>query len=150
MIFSCPPYADLEIYSDDPADLSTMSYPEFMEAYRKIIRGSVVRLKENRFAVWVVGDVRDPKSNGCYRGLIHETVRAFEDAGAHLYNEAILVSPVGSLAVRVSRMFTSSRKLGKTHQQVLIFVKGNPKKATEACGAVEVEPVPIEESDLTQ
>ena len=150
MLFSCPPYADLEIYSDDPADLSTMSYPEFMEAYRKIIRGSVARLKENRFAVWVVGDVRDPKSNGCYRGLIHETVRAFEDAGAHLYNEAILVSPVGSLAVRVSRMFTSSRKLGKTHQQVLIFVKGNPKKATEACGAVEVEPVPIEESDLTQ
>jgi hypothetical protein len=36
-IFSCPPYADLEVYSDDPADLSTLGYAEFLEAYREII-----------------------------------------------------------------------------------------------------------------
>jgi hypothetical protein len=125
-----------------------MSYEEFLVAYREIIRASVARLKDDRFAVWVVGDIREPKDGGCYRGLIHDTVRAFEDAGARLYNEAILISPVGSLAVRVARFFTSSRKLGKTHQQVLVFVKGDPKKATQACGDVEVEQVLIEGSDL--
>jgi hypothetical protein len=26
LVFSCPPYADLEVYSDDPADLSTLGY----------------------------------------------------------------------------------------------------------------------------
>lgn len=148
LIFSCPPYADLEVYSDSPADLSQMDYADFLVAYREIIRASVARLKDDRFAVWVVGDVRETKDGGCYRGLIHDTVRAFTDAGARLYNEAILISPVGSLAVRVARFFTSSRKLGKTHQQVLVFVKGDPKKATQVCGDVEVEQVLTEGSDL--
>ena len=48
--------------------------------------------------------------------------------------------------MRVSKFFTTSRKLGKTHQTVLIFVKGDPKRATERCGAVEVT-LPIEDSD---
>ena len=144
LVFSCPPYADLEVYSDNPADLSTMSYEEFLDAYRKIIAAAVDKLVDDSFAVWVVGDVRDKK--GIYRGLVPDTIRAFEEAGASYYNEAILVSPVGSLAMRVSKFFTTSRKLGKTHQTVLIFVKGDPKRATERCGAVEVT-LPIEDSD---
>ena len=28
-IFSCPPYADLEVYSDDPKDISTLGYEDF-------------------------------------------------------------------------------------------------------------------------
>ena len=34
MIFSCPPYADLEVYSDDPKDLSTLPYDDFVASYR--------------------------------------------------------------------------------------------------------------------
>jgi hypothetical protein len=30
---SCPPYADLEKYSDDPKDLSNMDYADFKEVY---------------------------------------------------------------------------------------------------------------------
>ena len=33
----------------------------------------------------------------------------------------------------------SSRKLGKTHQNVLVFVKGSGKKAAERCGTVDVD-----------
>ena len=44
----------------------------------------------------------------------------------------------GSLPIRVSAQFTAARKLGKTHQNVLLFVKGDPKKATAACGPVIV------------
>jgi hypothetical protein len=71
---------------------------------------------------------------------VPETIKAFQAAGAHFYNEAILVSPVGSLAVRITRQFQVARKLGRTHQNVLIFVKGDAKKATEACGQVWVQP----------
>jgi hypothetical protein len=53
------------------------------------------------------------------------------------YNEAILVTEVGSLPIRFGRAFEASRKLGKTHQNVLIFVKGDPKKATADIGPVE-------------
>ncbi|MDX5357464.1 MAG: hypothetical protein LPK12_06965 [Rhodobacterales bacterium] len=65
------------------------------------------------------------------------TVEAFEAAGARFYNDAILVTAVGSLPIRVGRQFTAARKLGRTHQNVLVFCKGDPRKATEACGPVE-------------
>lgn len=135
-VFSCPPYFDLETYSDDPADLSTMNDEAFEEAYRVIIAEAVHKLKPNRFACFVVGDVRD--SAGNYRGLPMMTIRAFENAGARLYNEAVFLSPVGSLAVRCGIAFKATRKLAKGHQNVLIFVKGDPRIATEEIGPVEV------------
>ena len=131
-IFSCPPYADLEVYSDDPADLSTMSYDDFRAVYFEIISKACSRLKENRFACFVVGDVRDKKGN--YYNFVGDTVEAFRAAGLHFYNEAILVTCVGSLPIRAGKQFSSGRKLGKTHQNVLVFVKGDGKKAAEACG----------------
>lgn len=143
-IFSCPPYADLERYSDDPRDLSTMGYEDFLVTYRKIIAACCDMLAADRFACFVVGDVRDDK--GIYRGFVGDTITAFEDAGLSLYNEAILVTAVGSLPIRVGKQFVSSRKLGKTHQNVLVFVKGDARKATEACGEVDVT-VPDELSE---
>lgn len=127
-IFSCPPYGDLEQYSDDPLDLSAMSHAEFMVAYREIIRKSAERLKDDRLACFVVGDFRDKKT-GYYRGFVADTINAFRDAGMHLYNDAILVTSVGSLPVRLSGQFEGGRKLGKTHQNVLVFAKGDPRKA---------------------
>lgn len=135
-IMCCPPYADLEVYSDDPQDISTLEYDEFLIAYRQIIAGAVSLLKQDRFACFVVGDIRDKK--GLYRNFVSETIAAFHATGMALYNEAILVTSVGSLPIRVGKQFTAGRKLGKTHQNVLIFVKGDPKKATEACGEVDV------------
>jgi ParB/RepB/Spo0J family partition protein len=141
MIFSCPPYADLEVYSDDPRDISTMDYPKFREAYRDIIQKSCALLKDNRFAVFVVGEVRSP--GGPYRNFVGDTVQAFLDAGLKFYNEAILVTPVGSLPMRASKQFTSSRKFGKTHQNILVFVKGDPWAAAKA---VQASPLPVSHS----
>lgn len=135
MIFSCPPYGDLEVYSDDPRDLSKMEWPKFAQTYRRIVHLAAERLKANSFACFVVGDIRDGK--GFYRGLPGETIRAFEAAGCKLYNEAVLVTAVGSLAMRASRQFEAARKLGKAHQNVLVFCKGDPKKATKRLGDVE-------------
>jgi DNA modification methylase len=135
LIFSCPPYWNLERYSDDPSDLSNMPLQEFFAAYTAIIRDAIGRLRNDRFVVWVIGDVRDDA--GCYVNLPGHTVEAFEAAGARFYNDAILVTAVGSLPVRVGRQFKVSRKLGRTHQNVMVFVKGDPRKATEACGPVE-------------
>lgn len=128
LIFSCPPYGDLEKYSDDPKDLSAMDFHAFLAAYKRIILQSVRRLKENRFACFVVGDFRD--NHGFYRNFVSETIAGFEAAGARLYNEAILATSVGSASMRVTRQFNGGRKLCKTHQNVLVFCKGDWKKAT--------------------
>jgi hypothetical protein len=136
LLFSCPPYADLERYSDDPRDISTMGYDNFLEAYAAIIAHAVALLRPDRFAVWVVGDIRGP--GGAYRGLVRDTVDAFAAVGAQLYNDAVLVTAVGSLPIRVGRQFAGARKLGKTHQNVLVFVKGDPAAAAKACGEVSI------------
>ncbi|HEY8066615.1 MAG TPA: class I SAM-dependent methyltransferase [Methylosinus sp.] len=133
-VFSCPPYGDLEVYSDLAADLSTMKHEAFCEAYRDIIASSVRLLKPDRFACFVVGDFRGP--DGFYRDFPGETIRAFRAAGAGLYNEAVLVTAIGSLPIRAGKQFAATRKLGKTHQNVLVFCKGDPRKATEAVGEV--------------
>lgn len=128
-VFSCPPYGDLERYSDDPRDLSTKTHDEFLAAYTDIVKGACDRLRNDRFACFVVGDFRDKR--GMYRNFVGHTIDAFLDAGLHYYNEAILVTSVGSLPIRVGRQFESARKLGKTHQNILVFVKGDPKRATQ-------------------
>lgn len=125
-VFSCPPYADLEVYSEDPRDLSCKakdSYNEFNLAYRNIVAEACAMLKPGRFACFVVGDVRD--KNGNYLNFVSDTIDAFRRAGLNLYNEIILVTSCGSLALRVNKQFSGYRKVGKTHQNVLVFLKGD-------------------------
>lgn len=133
MVFSCPPYADLEIYSDDPADLSTLPYDTFRRDYTAIISETCALLKPDRFACFVVGEVRG--KDGAYYGFVPDTIAAFRQAGLRFYNEAILVTATGSLPIRAGKQFRSGRKLGKTHQNVLTFVKGDAKRAAAACEA---------------
>lgn len=130
-VFTSPPYGNLEVYSDDQADLSNMEWHTFLPAYKRIIMRAIGLLKNDRFACVVVGDFRDKK--GFYRNFVSETIAAFEGCGVGLYNEAILVTSVGSASLRVTRQFQVSRKMAKTHQNVLVFCKGDPRKAAEAC-----------------
>lgn len=124
MVFSCPPYADLEVYSKDPSDISNHEYEDFLLKYRHIIRRSCSMLKNNRFACFVVGEVRNKKT-GFYRNFVNDTIQAFEDIGLHYYNEAILITMIGSLPIRAGAHFRNWRKLGRTHQNVLVFLKGD-------------------------
>lgn len=134
-VFTCPPYGDLERYSDDPSDLSALSHADFSAAYREIIAAALARLRPNRFAGIVVGEYRD-RATGLYRGFVPYTWAAFAAAGAGYYNEAALITPAGSLPVRVGKQFAAGRKLGKSHQQLLVFVKGDPRAAARACGEI--------------
>lgn len=126
LLFTCPPYGDLERYSDDPRDLSTLDLAKFRQKYHAIIESCCDMLEDDAFACFVIGDYRDSKT-GYYANLPGQTVAAFERAGLHLYNWAILVNVAGSLPLRINAQFVGSRKLGKCHQDVLIFSKGDPK-----------------------
>ncbi|MDX3124930.1 pyridoxal-phosphate dependent enzyme [Streptomyces scabiei] len=136
MVFTCPPYYDLEEYSDNPADLSSMSYDEFDEAYARIIAGVAKALRPNRFAVFVTGDARD--NRGALHDLRGSTIRAAVAAGLTYASGAVLVSPIGTAAVMAGRTFAGTRGLARTHQDVLVFCKGNRAEATKACGDVDV------------
>ena len=122
LVFTCPPYHDLEKYSDDMDDLSNMSWETFKSQYSQIINKAILRLKPNRFACFVVSEIRDDK--GFYKGLVPFIIDAFKRGGMWYYNEIILVNSVGSLPVRIEGQFRY-RKIGRTHQNILIFYKGD-------------------------
>lgn len=137
LMFTCPPYADLEVYSDDPRDISNMKYPEFLEIYREIIKKTTAKLKKNAFAVCVVGEVRDKDGN--YYNFVGDTITAFLDAGLHYYNENILINSYASAAMRATRQFNKARKNAKVHQNILMFAKGDAEEAVaEIEGLMEI------------
>ena len=121
-VFSCPPYMNLEVYSDLPNDLSTMSDDDFTKVYESIINKTCKLLKSGGMACFVVGDVRDKQ--GYYKDFITITKLAFYKAGLKLYNEAILLeNGLNTAAMRADKQFTAGKKLVKVHQNILIFKK---------------------------
>lgn len=137
MILTCPPYVDLERYSDDPRDLSTLSWPDFCRSYSEIIYGVARALAPDRFAVFVVGEARDQRTGGQY-GLVPYTVQALALAGLAYYTDGVLLTPVYNQARRVSRAWScGSRKLARCHQHVVVAVKGDPGRAEDLARPLE-------------
>ena len=119
-VFSCPPYADLEVYSKLEGDISNMPYVNFMQSYESIIAKSCKLLKKGGYACFVVGEVRNKKGN--YIGFVPDTIRSFEKCGMKFYNEAILLNAIASASMRAENNM-KNQKLTKVHQNVLIFKK---------------------------
>ena len=127
MILTCPPYYNLEIYSNDKDDISNLkTYEEFLSIYDSIIKKSINRLKTNRFIVYVVSNFRD--KIGFMRDFVGDTIRLHEKYNCKFYNEIILLNSIGTLPIRTSHIFPISRKIGKRHQNILVFYKGDIKK----------------------
>lgn len=149
MCLSCPPYADLEVYSDDKNDLSNMPYDKFIQTYQSIINKLYEKLKDDTFVVWVIGEVRNKKGN--YYNFVGDTIKCFLDAGFNYYNEIILETMLGTAMLRASKTFQSGRKVVKVHQNVLVFVKGDGKQAAKKLGDVEVKELNIDDiKDFTE
>ena len=104
-----------------------MDDESFDQVYQKILGKAVNKLRDNRFAVIVVSDVRSNSQQTGYRDLTGMTKRAMINAGCCLYNEIILLNAVGSAAVR-ARRYMRSRKVARVHQEVLVFYKGDTRK----------------------
>jgi 16S rRNA G966 N2-methylase RsmD len=124
IIFSCPPYYDLEEYSEDERDFANKEECDFDSLLQGVINAGAKKLKNNRFAVFVVTEVRRP--DGSYRGFIPKVIRWFESAGLKYYNEIILINSIGTLPFRINKAW-QNRKVGKMHQNVLVFFKGKDK-----------------------
>ena len=135
-VFTCPPYYDLEKYTDDPNDLSNMDEDSFDKKYFSIVKKAANKLKDNRFFAIVVSEVREQSTTGNYKigkykGLVWKTIRACEEAGLHFYNDMILFNSQHQASRVVDTYFERNRKVASVHQNILVFVKGNPDLATE-------------------
>lgn len=124
-LFSCPPYYDLEIYSDLPNDLSNQkTYAGFLALIDGILATAVRKLRDNRFAVLVISEIRDKA--GAYRAWVPHMVQMMATCGMVFYNELILATPIGNAQVRATNPM-GNRKTARVHQNVLVFYKGDMK-----------------------
>lgn len=135
LVFTCPPYYDLEVYSKE--DMSALgTYEEFMAQYKSIFSQAIAKLKDDRFVVLVVGEVRNKKT-GVYRNFVGDNVTLFKELGLNYYNEMILINHFGNLPVRAPKQFNQSRKIGKCHQNVIAFYKGDAKRLFKETKALQ-------------
>lgn len=99
LVFSCPPYGDLEVYSELPGDISNIhTYGNFLKAYKQIISKCVDKLRRGRCACFVVGEFRGKDGN--YVGFVPDTISAFVEAGMEYVGEVILLNQVASASMR--------------------------------------------------
>ena len=124
LVFSCPPYFNLEKYSDLENDASNQSWEGFCSILHDALSSAMCCLKPNRFAVIVMSNVRDKR--GFYLDICEEIKRTMSECGAGLYNEIILLNQAASAPLRAAQIFRN-RKVARVHQEVLVFFKGNPK-----------------------
>lgn len=145
LLFSCPPYFDLEVYSDLENDASNQdSYEDFIKILDNAFSNAVKCLKNDRFAVIVVGDVRDKKT-GKYYNFPNDIINIFIKNGLYLYNNIKLLTPIGNAQIRAAR-YMNTRKTAHVYQDVLVFYKGDTKKIKDIFGEVEVQE--IESTDV--
>ena len=126
-LFTCPPYYNLEKYSNLKEDVSNFpTYKSFLKRYEEIFVKSFDYIKNNRFIVVVVSDIRDKE--GFYNPLPADTIHIFGEHGIRLYNIIIKETSTFTLQLRVGKLFKKNRKIGRRHEDILIFFKGNPAK----------------------
>ena len=143
MVFTCPPYYNLEKYTNDPKDLSNLpTYTDFLHKYSSILHKSTQKLEPNSFFVIVVSEIRASVSEmdkSYYRGFVPDTIQILRDhCGLHYYNEIILENAIGSLPIRAPKNFDRSRKIGRHHQNILVFYKGDISAIEKKFGKISM------------
>lgn len=123
LFISCPPYYNLEVYSDLAGDASNQpTYHDFIEILRDAFGKAVKCLKWNRFAIVIVGDIRNRK--GEYYNFPGDVIRIFQNYGCAFLDDIILFRPDATANLRAKR-YMRSRKVVRVHERVLVFYKGN-------------------------
>jgi len=126
LVFTCPPYWNLETYSEQSNDMSSISsYSEFLTEMSRVYEKCVSLMHEDSYCCFVVADFRD-YSEG--RKLINrlvpfvsDMIRCGEDSGLTLYDKVIVKKPMGTAPSRLK--LWNNRKTVRIHEELLVFKK---------------------------
>ncbi len=118
----CPPYWNLEQYSDLEEDLSNLgSYWEFNAAMHMSATSHFPLMKSGAFVCMVVGPFRDKKSGELIDFPAH-TVENYRDAGFIYWQQVVLSKNFASAAKRSTNAW-KGHKLVPCHEFLLVFRK---------------------------
>lgn len=116
---TCPPYFDLEVYSDQQDDISNLGdYSEFNASMWLCAQAHRERMRPGSFVCIIVGLFRD--KTGELIDFPADTVLNFCDAGFKYWQHIILSKNFASAAVRAGNAWRG-HKLVPRHENLLIF-----------------------------
>ena len=119
--FTCPPYYDLELYSDLPNDLSNAkTYSEYLLMLKQVIGNVFQILKDDCFAVFVVGNFRSKK--GELEHLNGDLIKLAKEVGFKLWDELIWEGASNVALTRCGK-FEKNRKSVRMHEYIIVLKK---------------------------
>ncbi len=118
LVLTCPPYHDLERYSDLPDDLSTLDWGTFRGRHMEAIYRAAWSVAPGGFVAWVVGDFRGP--DGVLRRFPDVVAGQMEQAGLEVWNRHIVRTPLVTAPMRWRRAWEVSQKMTMTHSEVIV------------------------------
>lgn len=125
LVFSCPPYWNLEKYEDAPEQLSaTQSYSAFLGKIRELCFNTRRVLKEGGYAVFVAGSFR---RNDQYISFQEDLFQLLRNSGMVPCESDELSSIV--LASRSYMRNAKFKTLGVSRESVLVFKKDSQSTA---------------------
>jgi len=130
MLFSCPPYFNLEVYSQLSEDVSNAdTYNDFIRDIRNIFSEAISHLKQNRFACIVIGNIRRQKSRTYleYYPFKEDIMNIFNANGCKYYNDIVIFKRNGTAHLRAVPYF-KARKMVPIHEYLMVFYKGDINK----------------------
>ena len=117
---TCPPYYNLEVYSDQAEDISSFAtYEEFNASMWLCAQAHMKRMKPNAFVCMIVGPFRDKKTGELIDFPAH-TVENFREAGFIYWQQIVLSKNFASAAKRSTNAW-KGHKLVPCHEFLLVF-----------------------------
>ncbi len=134
LMFSCPPYYQVEEYIDyngkpPPGELNSIpTYEKFRDTLFEGYKKGIEALNDNCFFVIMTGDSRN--KDGGYYGCEAEHELFFRDQGLHIYNKIVYLECEFTRLAQ-AKVTLNYRKFPKREQKILVFYKGDIKKISE-------------------
>jgi uncharacterized protein YutE (UPF0331/DUF86 family) len=131
LMFSCPPYYQVEEYLDydgksPKGELNSIStYEKFRDTLFEGYKKGIEKLNNNCFFVVMTGDSRN--KDGGYYGCEAEHELFFRDQGLHIYNKIIYLECEFTRLAQ-AKVTLNHRKFPKREQKILVFYKGDISK----------------------
>ena len=132
LVFTCPPYHDIEKYESVTNQLSDC------ETYEKFMRqigycGYHINrvLKPGAFCVWVVGDWRCPRGGGL-RSFHSDLISLFTKEKL-IHHDTIIMKNISPFAPLQAAKVASKRYTSKIHEYVMVFRKEGEYEVPDYC-----------------
>lgn len=120
LVFTSPPYWDLEYYDDHPDQLGRRhSYKEFLEGLGRIASESYRVLRAGKFCVFNINDFR---KDGKYFIYHADIVPYFERQGFTLW-DVIIVKWHSSFGKIFATQIEDRKRMPKEHEYLMVFKK---------------------------